>query len=173
MTTASQSEEPRSSAYGARNPWGFMTGRGDQVSEQMLGLADQLGAAFAEAYERISAAYAEAYQKMTLEIGGLQETFADQQGPNWQAAMISPNDYLTDAKDWTVGIGENLTDMSVRIGLAYLEAFEQATLVAAKCHEQIAESSHSDFLKSTAAARAELARRIAQAGASTIRDILS
>jgi ABC-type phosphate/phosphonate transport system substrate-binding protein len=172
---ASHTENHRSSDHPPRTPWGAMTG-GDQFSEQLLALADQLGAAFAEAYERISAAYAEAYQNVANQIGSLQEKLTDQQRPNWPAALASPgapNEYLADAQGRTVAIGENLSEMGVQVGLAYLDAFEQATLAAAKCHEQIAETSRSDLLMSTATARADLVRRVAQAGASTMRDIMS
>jgi hypothetical protein len=152
-------------------------GGGQEVYEQLLALADKLGAACVEAYQQIGAAYADAYQKFTFGIGGLQNKLADQDHPAaWYSAFMpsnSPSDRMADAAERTLSVGDNLTDMGVKIGLACLDACEQATLAAATCHEQLGAASGSDLLRCTTAARAELARKVTRASAEAFRNIVA
>jgi hypothetical protein len=151
-------------------------GGGQEVYEQLLALADKIGAACVEAYQQIGAAYVDAYQTFTFGIGNLQNRPADQEQPNWYSAFMpwnSPSDRMTDAAERTLAVGDNLADMSAKIGLACLDACEQATLAAATCHEQLGAASGSDLLKCTTAARADLARKITRASAEAFRNIVA
>jgi hypothetical protein len=151
-------------------------GGGQEVYEQLLALADKIGAACVEAYQQIGAAYVDAYQNFTFGIGNMQNKLADQGQPNWYSAFMpsnSPSDRMADAAERTLTVGDNLADMSAKIGLACLDACEQATLAAATCHEQLGAASGSDVLKSTTAARAELARKITRASAEAFRNIVA
>jgi hypothetical protein len=151
-------------------------GGGQEVYEQLLALADKIGAACVEAYQQIGAAYADAYQNFTFGIGSLQNKFADQEQPNWYGTFTpssSPSDRMAEAAERTLTVGDNFTDMGVKIGLACLDACEQATLAAATCHEQLGAASGSDLLKCTTAARAELARKVTRASAEAFRNILA
>jgi hypothetical protein len=62
--------------------------------------------------------------------------------------------------------------MSTRIGLAYVNAHEQAALAAADCREALAAGSPSRLIKTIASARAELVRAIAKTCASTAREMV-
>jgi hypothetical protein len=151
-------------------------GGGQEVYEQLLALADKIGAACVEAYQQIGAAYVDAYQKLTFGIGSLQNKLADHEQPNWYSAFTpssSPSDRMADAAERTLTAGDNFADMGVKIGLACLDACEQATLAAATCHEQLGAASGSDLLKCTTCARAELARKVTRASAEAFRNIVA
>ena len=149
-------------------------GGGHEGYEQLLELADTIGAAYVAAYQQIGAGYVEAAQKDGPGIGSLQSMLSDQGRPNWQSAFNPSgpaNDRLADAADRSLIVGDNLTDMSAKIGLACLDACEQATLAVAACQEQIGAASGSDVLKCTTAASAELARKVTRATAEAFRNI--
>jgi hypothetical protein len=142
-----------------------------EMYEQLLALADKVGTAYAEAFEQIGGAYAEAFTKMAP---GVPDTFGDFQNPDWRRAMPSSatQDPLADAQEYAVAIGEQLGEMSLEVGLAFLDAMQRAALAAAKGHEELGALSQVDLLKSTAKAHAELVRTVAEAGTAALRDIV-
>jgi hypothetical protein len=162
-----------------------MNNRAQEVYEQLLALADKIGAAYVEAYQEIGAAYVEAYQKLALPVGGMQHQRADNQQPGRPGVGAFPTaapaadrlgganaDPLGGANDRARAVADNLTDMGVKIGLACLDANEQATLAAAKAHEEIGATSSVDVVKATAASQAALARKVTQASTSAVREIV-
>lgn len=168
-------QAPGTNHNGAQAPWA-MPNPLQEVYEQLLALADKVGAACTEAYQEIGAAYADAFQQTAVRIGSLQDKLADQEPVDWQALLTpaaSPTDQLTTAKDRTLAIGERFREVSRTIGLAYLDAGEKAALAAVKAHEQISAASPVDVVKDSAARRAEMARSVTQASASSIRQLVT
>ena len=152
-----------------------MTPLGGAFYEQLLALADTIGAAYADAYRQIGAAYAEACRDVAGRVGGL-EGLADRDQPSWAAAfnpLAFDSDRLAAAEDDALAVGEALTQMTREIGLALVEAAEQATLAAATCHQQVGDAIDVPLLSSVAATRADLARKIVQACASTCRQMMA
>jgi hypothetical protein len=148
----------------------------EELYEQLLALADKVGAAYAEAYQQLSASYAQAYQKLALGVGNLQGNLASRQPADWLSAIpsgASATDQLAGIADRTFEIGENMTDMGRRIGLAFVAAAEQVTLAAADCQEQLGAASEVELIKATSTTCAELARKVVRAGASTVREMVA
>ena len=144
--------------------------RGQEIYERLLALADRVGAAYAEAFEQINAAHTEAVQGLAA---GVQDPLGGIQ-PDWLSALPSTGaagERLADAQERATAIGDNLTDTSFEVGLAYLDAVEKAALAAAKCHEQLGALSGVDLVKSTAKARAELIRQVTEAYTAALRDL--
>ena len=153
-----------------------MTPLGRDFYEQLLALADTIGAAYAEAYRQIGAAYAEACRDVAGRAGSLEQGLADRDRPSWTAAFnpfAFGSDRLAAAEDDALAVGEALTQMTREIGLALVEAAEQATLAAATCHQQVGDVTDVHLLSSVAATRADLARKIVHACGSTCRQIMA
>jgi hypothetical protein len=147
---------------------GMAPGWAQEIYEQLLSLADRIGAA-----------YVEAYQKVTVGIGEAQDSLL---GGGWQSGWFG---YLPSALAPSGGgagwmdpaerareLSDALLDMSTRIGLAYVNAHEQAALAAADCREALAAGSSSQLVRTIASARADLVREIARTCASTAREIV-
>lgn len=153
-------------ATDARLDPGMTAGRAKAIYEQLLSLAD-----------RMSAAYVDAYQKIIAGISGEQDRFVNPDhgdGPKNMASMLSSvgnGDALNKAAQRGVQLSDTLLEMSTRIGLAYVDAHEQAALAAADCREALASESPSELVRTIASARAELIREIARTCASTAREI--
>jgi hypothetical protein len=165
-----QPAEPNSAMPPAMTP----LGRG--FYEQLLALADTIGAAYADAYGQIGAAYAHACRDVAGRVGSLEEGLADRDQPSWATAfnpLAFGSDRLAAADDDALAVGEALTQMARDIGLALVEAAEQATLAAATCDRQVADVIDVPLLSSVAATRADLARKIVHACGSTCRKIMA
>jgi hypothetical protein len=157
------------SAGGARTMPSAWPNAGQEHYEQLLALADKIGAAYAEASQRMNAALADAYQRLALNRGGLQDGLSSP-----QPAMMDPSalgERLDDAKEHALAVGEQVADTTIAIGLAYLNAFEEATIAVAKCQEQLGAASNVELVKASTATGAELLRKVTRAGSDTIRDI--
>jgi hypothetical protein len=142
--------------------------------EQLLALADQVGAACSEAFQRLNTAYAEAYQKLVVQAGGLPGKLSDPQQAQLLNSLMDSSSLagrLDDAQQSALGIGDDVAEMGVEIGLAALSAFEQAALAVAKFQEQLGAGSQVDVVRTTTATAAELIRKVTRAGASTVRDM--
>jgi hypothetical protein len=166
MSTGSPNE-----ANGTRATGPYRTNPGQEASEQLLALADKIGGAYAEAYQQLNASYSEAFHKLAVGMAGLQGGLPD---PQALSAMMDPSsltDRLDGAQEHALAVGENLAEMGIEIGLACLRAVEEATVAVANCQERITAASRFDLFKSAAATHAELVRKVARAGASTIREI--
>jgi hypothetical protein len=143
-------------------------GRATEIYEQLLALADRMGAA-----------YVDAYQKITLGIGGEQDRLVQSDRSNWlkevpaALAKSTSADHLGTAAQWAVQLSDSLLEMSTKIGLAYIDAHEQAALAAADCREALAAGSHNSLVKTIASARADLIREIARTCASTAREMVT
>jgi hypothetical protein len=156
-----------SSAGTGRLDPAMTAGRAKEIYEQLLALADRMGAA-----------YVDAYQKITVGIGGEQDRLARSDRSNWlrevpaSLAKSASADPLGSAAQRAVQLTDSLLEMSTKIGLAYVDAHEQAALAAADCREALAAGSHNSLVKTIASARAELIREIARTCASTAREIV-
>jgi hypothetical protein len=154
---------------GARSPG--MSGQ--ETYEQLLALADQVGAAYSEAWQRLSSAYTGACQKLVADAGGLPGKLS---GSHTEAlnALMDPaglSERLENVQENAVAVGEEAAAMGIEVGLACLNAFEQAALAVAKFQEQVGAASQLDLVKSTTAAGAELIRKVTRASAGTLRDM--
>ena len=149
-----------------------VTDRYQQVYEQLFTLADTVGAAYADAYQQSRDACTETYQKLAFDVGSLQSKLAEQGPPDWQtmlASATSPDNQAAAAKERTLAIGGDLSELSRTIGLAYLDAGEKAALAAVKAYEKIGAGSPVDVVKTAAPRQASLARQFMEAGTSTAR----
>jgi DNA-binding ferritin-like protein len=147
-----------------------------EVYEQLLALVDKLGAAYSEACEQIGAAYVETYQTMAQGAVKLQGNVVDPQQSDWRSAVASPaatQEHLAEAQERAMAMGDHVSDLGLEVGLAYLDAIDQAALAAARCYEGIAALSRVDLVKSTAATRAELVRKVTEAYTATLREIVA
>lgn len=163
----STTTDPFGSAGTGRLDPAMTAGRAKEIYEQLLALADRMGAA-----------YVDAYQKITVGIGGEQDKLATADRSNWLKEMPSVMgksagaDSFGNAAQRAVQISDTLLDMSTKIGLAYVDAHEQAALAAADCREALAKGSRNSLVRTIASARAELIREIARTCASTAREIV-
>jgi hypothetical protein len=146
---------------------GTSTVRATEIYEQLLALADRIGAA-----------YVNAYQSITAGMGDAQDWLARADGSNWLKDMPSVPSSANGAgpngnpAEHALELTDALLEMSTKIGLAYVNAHEQAALAAADCREALAAGSRSPLVKTVASARAELIREIARTCASTAREIV-
>ena len=153
-----------------------MDGHGQELYEQLFALAQTLGEAYTEAAQRIGGAYMEGFQKLAVGAGGLENLPGIGQPSDWGDAMLSPdsvNDQIAAVQDRTLAFGDNLKDMGRKMTVAFLDAGEQAALSAAECLEQIGAASDVELIKTTAAMRADLTRKVTRACAATLREIVS
>jgi hypothetical protein len=146
---------------------GMSTARATEIYEQLLALADRIGAA-----------YVNAYQSITLGLGDAQDRLATADGSDWLKHMPSVPGSANGADspghsaEHALELTDALLEMSTRIGLAYVNAHEQAALAAADCREALAARSRTPLVKTIASARAELIREIARTCASAAREIV-
>jgi hypothetical protein len=146
---------------------GIGAGRAKEIYEELLGLADRIGAA-----------YVNAYQKVTAGIGDAQDKFVSGEQADWlknMSSMPAADAFANppyDAAERAHELGEALVGMSTKIGLAYVDAQQQAALAAADCGEALTAAGASPLLKTIANARADLMREIVGAYASTAQVIL-
>lgn len=146
---------------------GMTPARAKDIYEQLLALADRMGAA-----------YVEAYQKITVGIGDAQDSFVRGDHTGWMRDMpsalaaVGGSDPVGNAAERARQLSDALLELSTKIGLAYVNAHEQAALAAADCREALAAGSGSTLVKTVASARAELVREIARTCASTAREIV-
>jgi hypothetical protein len=154
-------------ATNERIDFGMSTARAKEIYEQLLALADRIGAA-----------YVNAYQSITLGLSDTQDRLASADGSDWLKHMHSvPGsgngaDPPGNPAEHALELTDALLDMSTKIGLAYVNAHEQAALAAADCREALAARSHTPLVKTIASARAELIREIARTCASAAREIV-
>jgi hypothetical protein len=157
---------------------GMTPGWAQEIYEQLLSLADRIGAAYVEAYQKITVGLGEAQDSL---FGGSQsEWLRYVPAPLASPGGISPAERLASPArgDWADPaerareLSDALLDMSTRIGLAYVNAHEQAALAAADCREALAAGSPSQLVKTIASARADLVREIARTCASTAREMV-
>jgi hypothetical protein len=146
---------------------GMTPARAKEIYEQLLALADRMGAA-----------YVEAYQKITVGIGDAQDTFVKADRPDYfkdipsTLASAGRGEHVGNAAERARQLSDALLELSTKIGLAYVNAHEQAALAAADCREALAAHSHNSLVKTVASARAELVREIARTCASTAREMV-
>jgi hypothetical protein len=146
---------------------GMNSGRAKEIYEQLLALADRMGAA-----------YVEAYQKITVGLGDAQDGLAGAGRSDWLHDASSPSasanggDLVSDPVERARQLSDALLELSTKIGLAYVNAHEQAAIAAADCREALAAGSRSALVRTMASARAELVREIARTCASTAREIV-
>jgi hypothetical protein len=147
--------------------WATGTGQAGEIYEQMLALADRVGAA-----------YVNAYQKIALGMGDLQQQWSagggrpgSRQGPSKAGGVAGATPFGLPA-EYGHELNDKLLDLTSRIGLAYLDAYEQAVQAVADCQEELASATDHDFLRTVIGARAELMREITQAYATAARDIV-
>jgi hypothetical protein len=156
----------RSETNGRLDP-AMTAGRATEIYEQLLALADRMGAA-----------YVDAYQKITVGIGAEQDRLVRTDRSEWLQDIPSAlgktggADSVGTAAQRAVQLSDVLLDMSTKIGLAYVDAHEQAALAAADCREAVAACSHNALVKTMASARADLIREIARTCASTAREMV-
>jgi hypothetical protein len=147
------------------------SGGGQEVYEQLVALLDKMGSAYVDACQQIGRAYVDAYQEIGAPAGEL-----DEKGPAPRGTRASRNaaigKHLERAQDRIREINDTLTDMTVKVGLAYLDAYEQAVHAAADCEQQLGATSGVSSFEAVTAARAGLAREVATAGVGTIRAII-
>jgi hypothetical protein len=149
-------------------------GAGQETYEQLLAFADTVGAACAEASQRINAAYAGACEKLAHNPSGWQDGLTKAQ-QTLLGAVTDPSFLTTrgeDVQDRVLALSDTLAEMGIDVALAYLRALEEATISVAKCQEQLGAASQLDLVKATTTIAAELLRKVAQAGASTVREVV-
>ena len=149
----------------------FRTNQGQEASEQLRALADKIGGAYANAYQQLNAAYSKAFQKLAVGMAGLQGAVPDPQALSTMMDPSSMADRRDGAQERALAAGENLAEMGIEIGLAWLRGAEEAAVAVANCEERITAASPLDLFKSAAATHAELVRKITRAGAGTIREM--
>jgi hypothetical protein len=151
-----------------RNGSGSITAPTKEAYEQLLALTDWIGSA-----------YVNAYQKITTGIGEAQDRLATTDQSDWLkevpslVASAAGPDGLRNAAEGAREAGDVLVEMGTQIGMAYVDAYEQAVGAAAECREALAARSGSQLVKTVASARAELMREIAGTCASTAREIMA
>jgi hypothetical protein len=151
------------------DPFGptITAGRAKDVYEQLLALADRIGAA-----------YVNAYQKIALEIGDAQDgllraerSYGLAGSPSMPGLAAAANPF-GDVTDSPFALSGPMRAMSTKIGLAYVDAHEQAVLAAAECREALAARGTTPLVKTINSARADLLREVAGTYASTARAMI-
>lgn len=169
MTTTN----PRDASLGRAIPLAW-PGAGQETYEHLLAFADTIGAACADALQRINAAYAEACERLAHNPSGWQDGLTKAQ-QTLLGAVTDPSFVTTrgqDVQDRVLALSDDLSEMGIDVALAYVQALKEATLAVAKCQEQLGAASQVDLVKATTAIAAGLLRKVAQAGASTVREVV-
>jgi hypothetical protein len=139
-------------------------GRAKDIYEQLLELADRIGAA-----------YVDAYQKITVGTGDAHDRLVSADPSMWlkdmpsMAASVARANPPANAAEHANQVRDALLGMSAKIGLAYVDAHEQAALAAADCREALTARGASPLIKTIASARAELMREIVGATRQLVR----
>jgi hypothetical protein len=176
MPTTSQEErrmtmneaQPGSGPDGARR---MATDRAVEAGERLL-----------EAGSKIGNAYADAYQEAVISMADFREKLAEATPADWRGltrpgAQGGPRPLAKPMGDMTVSAtlcNEQILAASKQLGLAYLDACEQAMLSVLDMQEQAATASENEWLPSVAGSTgaADIARDVTRAYVNVARQLL-
>jgi ferredoxin len=142
--------------------------------------AVQAGERLLEASSRVSNAYADAYQEAVMNIADFRDKLADAGPVDWakfsqrSGPLGTPpiGKPLRQAARSAVRANEELLEASKKLGLAYVEACEQAMLCAVELRAQACTASGIEMVQSMGETRAEVERDVARACGDAARQML-
>lgn len=157
---------PESEANDARNAAG---GHAVHSGERLL-----------EAGSKVGNAYADAYQQAAINLANLHERLSDAAAADWRKLMPpygpakgrTAGKPLNDATETATRVNEQLLAAGKKLGLAYIDACEQAMLCAVELREQVAAASDNELVRSFGSTRAGLARDATRAYVDVTRRLL-
>jgi hypothetical protein len=156
------------------------TDRAVQASERLM-----------EASSQVGDAYAEAYQEAVVNMADFRENVANAHPPEWRKLMQgagaagmpsfgmpsfgapSLGKPLRDAAGTASRVNRQLVAARKRLGLAYLEACEQAVETIVELREQAANASGSELLRTLGTKRTDAAREVAKSYGDVYRQLFT
>jgi hypothetical protein len=145
------------------------TDRAVAAVERMMGASSTVGNAYADAYQEAVISMADVRDK--LGDGGLVD-WGKLVPSSDQASPRSLGKPLREAADTATRVNEQIVTASKTLGLAYLEACEQALLCSVALREEAAAASDNKFIQSIGTTRAGVARDITRAYLDAARRLL-
>jgi hypothetical protein len=142
--------------------------------------AVEAGERLLEASSKVGNAYADAYQEAVISMADFRDKLGDGGLVDWgklvpssdQASPRSLGKPLREAADTATRVNEQIVTASKTLGLAYLEACEQALLCSVALREEAAAASDNKFIQSIGTTRAGVARDITRAYLDAARRLL-
>jgi hypothetical protein len=158
--------QPTSETSGARRT---PTDRAVEAGERLL-----------EASSKVGNAYADAYQEAVISMSDFREKLGDVGLVDWSKLMpssdtASPRSFgkpLREAADTATRVNEQIVTASKTLGLAYIDACEQAVLCSVALREQAATATDNEFMQSIETTRAGVARDVTRAYLDAARRLL-
>jgi hypothetical protein len=143
--------------------------------------AVQAGERLMEASTQVGDAYADAYQDAVVNMADFRENVASARPPEWgkvipgvgAAGMPAFGKPLRDAAGTARRVNRQLVAARKRLGLAYIEACEQAVLTIVELREQAANASGNELLRSLGTMRTDAARDITKSYGDVYRQLFS
>jgi hypothetical protein len=149
--------------------------------------AVQAGERLMEATSQVGDAYADAYQEAVVNMADFRENLASARPPEWSKLMQGPGAVGTpplgmppfpgkpmlDAAGTASRVNRQLVAARKRLGLAYVEACEQAVLSIVELREQAANASGSELLRTLGTKRTDAARDIAKSYGDVYRQLFT
>jgi ferredoxin len=140
--------------------------------------AVQAGERLLEASSKVSNAYADAYQDAVMSMADFRGKFSDGAPADWFAQFSGPmatppiGKPLRQAAQSAVRANEQLVEASRKLGLAYVEACEQAMLCAVELRAQVCTASENELVQSMGSTGADVARDVMRACGDAARQML-
>ena len=131
-----------------------------------------------EASTNVGNAYADAYQEAVVNMADFRERLSDAGMVDW-SALVPHADQTTltkplrDAAGTATRINEQILTASKQLGLAYIDACEQAMLSSVALREQAAAVSDNELMQSFGSTSAAVARDVTRAYVDAARRLLS
>jgi hypothetical protein len=142
--------------------------------------AVQAGERLLEASAKVGNAYADAYQDAVMGMADFREKVGDAGGVDWsrlappgQPRARTYGKPLRDVANTATRLNEQIVGATKKVGLAYVEAYEQMVLGAVELREQAATASDNTLLRTVGSTQAGIARDVARVYADAARRLLA
>jgi hypothetical protein len=133
------------------------------AGERLLDMSNQMGNA-----------YADAYQEAVINMADFRDKLNDAGGIDWRKLMPYAEEAtlgtpLSDAAGSATRVNEQIVNASKQLGLAYVDAYEQAMLASVALHEQATVGTDNELLRSIGS----VAREVTKAYVDAARQLLT
>ena len=157
---------PMAEGNGARDT---PTDRAVEAGERLLEASSKVGNAYADAYQEAVVSLADLREKLSEAAPVDVSKFLPQPG---QAKLGTLPEPLQEAAELATRVQEQVLSASKKLGLAYLDAYEQAVLYAVELRQRAAAGSDSTVMSSVAATGAGVTRDATKAYLDGVRQLL-
>jgi outer membrane receptor for monomeric catechols len=143
--------------------------------------AVEAGERLLDAGSKVGNAYADAYQDAVVSIADFREKLSDSGVMDWRELVQAPSGIATgplaepllEAGKAMTRVNEQVLDAGKQLGLACVDACEQAVLCALDLGEQAGAASDAEWMRSVTSAHVEVARDVTRAYGEVARRMLA